>query len=154
MLLLVSLMALCFCGCYHSIRESLICPRLNLPDEMKAQGLGRYNNQTIDIDWLDNELTPDSVETFIVRVVPQYYSTFFGVDPKRKMEAITEVINQSIQKWQQYAKNYSSEYRIAYYHKSWFYEGSAAGIVILKGCIIVGDIHFPELKGPSGELLQ
>jgi hypothetical protein len=152
-LLLVSLLALCFCGCYHSIRESLICPWLSLPETLKAQGLGRYNDKTIDIDWLDNELSPDSVEMFISRAVPQYYSTFFGADPERQKKVIADVIAQSIKKWEQYKKDISKEYRIAYYHKSWFYEGSAAGIVILNGCVIVADIHFPEIKGSSGELL-
>ncbi len=153
-ILLVSLLALCVGGCYHSIRESLICPRLALPDTMKTQGLGRYNDEIIDIDWLDNELVPDSVEVFIRRIVPEYYSTFLGVDTARKKAAVTDVISRSINKWKTYEQEYSEDFRIAYYHKSWFYKGSAAGIVILHGCVIVGDIHFPEMSGSSGELLQ
>jgi hypothetical protein len=143
--LLFSLLLPCLCGCYHDMQETLNCPWLTLPDSVRVQGLGRYYNKTIDIDWLNNEIPPDSVESFITKIVPGNYSSA-AISAKDKAKIIAEVTDKSVGKWAEYKKKLTGDCRIAYYHKGWMYGGSVSGIVIIKGCTIIGDINFPEEK--------
>ena len=152
-MLLFSLLLLGLCGCYHGIQETLICPRLSLPDSVKAQGMGRYYDKTIDVDWLDNEIPGDSVETFIQRIIPEHYANT-SLKAGQKEKLIAETVEQSIKKWKAFKKSIWGNYRVAYYHKAWFYSGSAAGLVLIKDCVIIGDIHFPEVAYWSGEIIQ
>jgi hypothetical protein len=149
--LLLSLFALCLGGCAHSIRETLACPRLSLPDSIRAEGLGRYYNKTIDVEWLDAEIPKDSVESYLASTIPSHLS-HAGTDSTRG-KIIAETLQKAIQKWHDYKSQIKGDYKVANYRKYWFSVGSAVGIVLLRDCIIIGDIHYPEVASKGGAII-
>lgn len=151
-LLLVSLLALCLCGCYQSVRLTLACPRLSLPDSLRVQGLGRYYNRTMDVEWLDAEIPRDSVESYLKNAIPSHLSRA-GADSTRA-KLIEETLDKAIRQWHYYRNTLSGDYKVIGYQKYWFQIGSAIGVAIIKDCTIVGDIHFPEVKSMTGEIIK
>jgi hypothetical protein len=151
-ILLVFLAALCFCGCYQSVRETLTCPRLSLPDSLRVQGLGRYYNKTMDVEWLDAAIPRDSVESYLRKAIPDHLSRAGSDNARAKL--IEETLQKAIQQWHYYQNNLSGNYIVVNYQKYWFQIGSAVGVAIIKDCTIVGDIHFPEVKSMTGEIVK
>jgi len=150
--LLVALLALGLCGCYQSVRLTLACPRLSLPDSLRAQGLGRYYNRTMDVEWLDTEIPRDSVESYLKKAIPDHLSRA-GSDSARP-QLIKETLEKAIQQWKYYKNNLTGNYVVVNYQKYWFQIGSAVGVAVIKDCSIVGDIHFPEVKSMTGEVVK
>lgn len=152
LILVVFLLALGLCGCYQSVRLTLACPRLSLPDSLRAQGLGRYYNRTMDVEWLDTEIPRDSVESYLKKTIPDHLSRA-GADSARP-KLIAETLDKAIQQWHYYRNNLSGDYKVIGYQKYWFQIGSAIGVAMIKDCTIVGDIHFPEVKSMTGEVVK
>ncbi len=150
--LLVSMLALGLCGCYQSVRLTLDCPRLSLPDSLRAQGLGRYYNRTMDVEWLDAAIPRDSVESYLEKSIPDHLSRA-GSDSARP-KLIKETLEKAIQQWHYYKSNLRGNYQVIGYQKYWFQIGSAVGVAIIKDCSILGDIHFPEVKSMTGEIVK
>jgi len=152
-LIVVVLFSVMLGGCYHTLKEQLQCPWLSLSDSVRAQGLGRYYDKKIDVDWLDKEIPRDSVEAYLTKAIPKHiYDSDLSIEQKK--ELAKKVLTKAINRWHTIKPVLIEGDIVAEYYKAWFQAGSTVGIVIIRGCTIIGDIHYPEIKAKTNEIIE
>ena len=125
--------------------KKLIVRGFHCPDSVKAAGLGVYYNRKIDVDWLDKELTPESVDAWLPAEIKRHISKS-KISDEEKNKLTEKTIAQATAAWQKYKIILKSGDLICSYSKAWWQLGSTNGLVILRGCTVIGEIHFPEMK--------
>jgi hypothetical protein len=142
---LLVVISLFLSSCYHDIKEKIQCPRFSLPDSIKAKGIGVYYDKRIDIDWLEKEIPRDKVESYLQTAIPEHIADA-KLSATEKKALIEKSLIQAIDQWYVYKLQLREDDVICNYRKAWWQSGTTAGVVILRGCTIIGDIHFPEIK--------
>ena len=140
-----AIIAVALCSCYSGVAERINCPRFSLPDSVKSAGLAIYYNRKIDVDWLDEELPHDNIEQWLETAITKHISKS-KISDEEKTALTKKTIAEATARWQTYKAILKNDDLVCSYAKTWFQIGSTTGLVVIRNCTIIGDIHFPEMK--------
>lgn len=142
---LLFIIAIIMSSCYSDVTEKINCPRFSLPDSVRAEGLAIYYNRKIDVDWLDQELPHETVEQWLETTIPKHIAK--SKLPDEEKAALTaKTLADAMGRWKRYKAILRNDDLVCSYAKTWFQIGSTNGLVIIRGCTIIGEIHFLEMK--------